>query len=259
MHLGFAAGQGHGEAADQPAQILVPEPRRSDDQRRFRGQLPPEAAAALVYRAVGVGLVAGLSRATSPPREMRQHPIGTGPFKFVEFKPNESHQADPQPGLLEAGPALSRRHRVHDHPQRLDLDPGARRPQVRPHRAGLRAGLAVEGDQEPGARHELRDQQLEHQPHRDHQPRRAAVRQSRTAPGDHAGARPQGLYRHHRRGPGRDRRDDAAAAQRRLGHAGGDAAHAARLRPRRREEPGAGAARSCKSSATGRTSGWRSR
>jgi peptide/nickel transport system substrate-binding protein len=25
-----------------------------------------------------------------PPREMRQHPVGTGPFKFVEFKPNES-------------------------------------------------------------------------------------------------------------------------------------------------------------------------
>jgi peptide/nickel transport system substrate-binding protein len=24
-----------------------------------------------------------------PPREMRAHPIGTGPFKFVEFKPNE--------------------------------------------------------------------------------------------------------------------------------------------------------------------------
>jgi peptide/nickel transport system substrate-binding protein len=25
-----------------------------------------------------------------PPRDVRQHPIGTGPFKFVEFKPNES-------------------------------------------------------------------------------------------------------------------------------------------------------------------------
>jgi peptide/nickel transport system substrate-binding protein len=25
-----------------------------------------------------------------PPRDMRQHPVGTGPFKFVEFKPNES-------------------------------------------------------------------------------------------------------------------------------------------------------------------------
>jgi peptide/nickel transport system substrate-binding protein len=24
-----------------------------------------------------------------PPREMRQHPIGTGPFKFVEYKPNQ--------------------------------------------------------------------------------------------------------------------------------------------------------------------------
>jgi peptide/nickel transport system substrate-binding protein len=23
------------------------------------------------------------------PRDMRTHPIGTGPFKFVEFKPNE--------------------------------------------------------------------------------------------------------------------------------------------------------------------------
>src|SRR5207237_1200368 len=25
-----------------------------------------------------------------PARDMRQHPVGTGPFKFVEFKPNES-------------------------------------------------------------------------------------------------------------------------------------------------------------------------
>src|SRR5467141_751927 len=24
-----------------------------------------------------------------PPRELRSHPIGTGPFKFIEFKPNE--------------------------------------------------------------------------------------------------------------------------------------------------------------------------
>ena len=25
-----------------------------------------------------------------PPAQMRQHPIGTGPFKFVEYKPNET-------------------------------------------------------------------------------------------------------------------------------------------------------------------------
>ena len=53
-----------------------------------------------------------------PPREMRQHPIGTGPFKFVEFKPNEIDQGGAQPGLLEEGPALSRRHRIHDHQER---------------------------------------------------------------------------------------------------------------------------------------------
>ena len=53
---------------------------------------------------------------------MRQHPIGTGPFKFVEFKPNEYIKLVEEPGLLEAGPALSRRHRIHDHPEPLDRD-----------------------------------------------------------------------------------------------------------------------------------------
>ena len=49
-----------------------------------------------------------------PAREMRQHPIGTGPFKFVEFKPNEYIKVTKN-RLLEEGQALSRRHRVHDH------------------------------------------------------------------------------------------------------------------------------------------------
>ena len=31
-----------------------------------------------------------------PAAQMRQHPIGTGPFKFVEFKPNERIGTDPQ-------------------------------------------------------------------------------------------------------------------------------------------------------------------
>ncbi len=50
--------------------------------------------------------------ATSRRRDMRPHPIGTGPFKFVEFKPNEVDQGGPKPGLLEEGSALSRRHRI---------------------------------------------------------------------------------------------------------------------------------------------------
>ena len=48
-----------------------------------------------------------------PPAQMRTQPIGTGPFKFVEFKQNEIDQAGQEPGLLEEGPALSRRHRIH--------------------------------------------------------------------------------------------------------------------------------------------------
>jgi peptide/nickel transport system substrate-binding protein len=37
------------------------------------------------------------------PREMRQHPIGTGPFKFVEFKPNERITVTRNPDYWKAG------------------------------------------------------------------------------------------------------------------------------------------------------------
>ena len=50
-----------------------------------------------------------------PAAQMRTHPIGTGPFKFVEFKQNESIKLDEERELLEEGPAIPRRHRVHDH------------------------------------------------------------------------------------------------------------------------------------------------
>jgi len=33
-----------------------------------------------------------------PPRDMRQHPIGTGPFKFIGFKPNEYIKVTRNPG-----------------------------------------------------------------------------------------------------------------------------------------------------------------
>ncbi len=38
-----------------------------------------------------------------PPRDMRQHPIGTGPFKFVEFKPNESIRLARNPDYWKPG------------------------------------------------------------------------------------------------------------------------------------------------------------
>jgi len=38
-----------------------------------------------------------------PPGDMRQHPIGTGPFKFVEFKPNERITLTRNPDYWKAG------------------------------------------------------------------------------------------------------------------------------------------------------------
>ena len=38
-----------------------------------------------------------------PPAQMRQHPIGTGPFKFVEFKPNESIKVVRNPDYWKKG------------------------------------------------------------------------------------------------------------------------------------------------------------
>ncbi|MBV9202485.1 MAG: ABC transporter substrate-binding protein [Alphaproteobacteria bacterium] len=38
-----------------------------------------------------------------PAREMRQHPIGTGPFKFVEFKPNDSIKLTRNPDYWKPG------------------------------------------------------------------------------------------------------------------------------------------------------------
>ena len=89
---------------------------------------------------------------------MRQHPIGTGPFKFVEFKPNEYIKVAQEPRLLEAGPALSRRHRVRHHPQPLDRDPRLYRRQVRHDLAVLRHPAAgARHRQEQAPQRDLRD------------------------------------------------------------------------------------------------------
>jgi len=37
------------------------------------------------------------------PREMRQHPIGTGPFRFVEYKPNQSIKVERNPDYWKPG------------------------------------------------------------------------------------------------------------------------------------------------------------
>ena len=102
------------------------------------------------------------------PADMRTHPIGTGPFKFVEFKANESIKLAKNPGLLEEGPALSRRHRIHHHHEPLDRDPRLHRRQVRHDVPDRSVDPAAEGRQVAGAERGVRgraDQRL-HQHHR---------------------------------------------------------------------------------------------
>ena len=41
------------------------------------------------------------------PSEMRQHPIGTGPFKFAEFKPNERVTLTRNPDYWKSGGPIS--------------------------------------------------------------------------------------------------------------------------------------------------------
>src|SRR5438874_4946913 len=102
MYLGPPAREDAGKIAPQPPQGVVPQPRRGHHGGRRRGHLPSEAAAALSAGAAGVRRVAGLSVHVSP-AQMRQHPIGTDPFKFVEYKPNESVRLTRNPDYWKPG------------------------------------------------------------------------------------------------------------------------------------------------------------
>ena len=77
-------------------------------------------------------------------------------------------QAHPQSGLLEEGPAASRRHRVHHHPEPFDRDPGVCRRQVRHDVPDRGIDPAAQGRQGAGAERDLRGRadQRQHQHHR---------------------------------------------------------------------------------------------
>ena len=188
---------------------------------------------------------------------MRTNPIGTGPFKFVEFKPNESIKLVTQPGLLEEGPALSRRHRIHDHPEPLDRDPRLRRRQVRhdlPDRghdpaAEGREGAGAEGGLRARARPTSRTNLIVNRETR-------AVRQCRRCA---ARWRWRSTARPSSTSWPRARRDIGGAMlpppEGVWGMPPEELTNAARLRRRRGEEPRRGAQDHGEASATGRTSG----
>ena len=151
------------------------------------------------------------------PGDMRTHPIGTGPFKFVEFKANESIKLVRNPDYLKKG---------LPHLDGIEFT-------IIPNRStailGFVAGkfdmtfptevsipllkdVKIAGA-EGGVRG--RAEQRLHQHH--HQLVLAAVRQSRHPPRAGAGARPQGVHLDHVRGPGRYRRHHAAGARQACG------------------------------------------
>ena len=55
------------------------------------------------------------------------------PVQIRRIQAERTHQSGAQSGLLEAGPPLPRRHRIYDHPERIDADAGLCRRQVRFH------------------------------------------------------------------------------------------------------------------------------
>jgi len=101
MHLGSAAGQASETLRVNPRKewyrnldtVLV----KADDEVTFKLKRRQPAF---------VALLASGSRGLSVPRagrEMRRRPIGTGPFKFVEFKPNELIRVARNPNYWKPG------------------------------------------------------------------------------------------------------------------------------------------------------------
>ena len=94
--------QGKGEAASQLPRGLVLQSRRGHDQRRteatFHLKRPQPAFLSLLASGYSPIYPCHVS-----PRDMRTHPVGTGPFKFVEYKPNQSIKVARNPDYWKPG------------------------------------------------------------------------------------------------------------------------------------------------------------
>ena len=169
--------------------------------------------------------------------DMRTKPIGTGPFKFVEFKSNESVKVVRNPDYWRKG---------HPYLDGIDWRVISNR--------STRALAFVAGEFDmtfsldftvaitKDVQSQLPKAICELQPTNNSfnlivNRERGAVQQCADPVGAGAGARPQGLRRHHHRRQGQDRRRHAGRSRGPVGHAAGGCRDAAGLRCRRREEP----------------------
>src|SRR4030095_6722979 len=131
--------------------------------------------------------------------------------KIRRVQAERDDQGDAQPGLLEAGAALSRRDRLYDHQRPGDGGAGIHRGQGRYDFPVFPAHPAAQRRAQRGLAGQLRNNaQRRRQRASAGEPGYAAVRQSGNAASDGAGHRPQGIHRHPRPRSGRCRRRVAA-------------------------------------------------
>jgi len=102
MHLGHVGRDFEREVPCEPAEGVVQEPCRGHHKGDFEVtfHLKRPQPAFLMVLASGYSPVYPCHIA---PRDMRQHPVGTGPFKFVEFKPNEHIKVTRNPDYWKEG------------------------------------------------------------------------------------------------------------------------------------------------------------
>ena len=178
MHLGSLDRQVAREAASQPAQVMVWQPRRGDSRWRPRGHISLPAAAAGLPRTARLRVLGRLSLS----RAAGGNAAASDRYRPVQIRrvqTQRAHHADAQPRLLEARPPVSRWYRIHNHPRPLDGKPRFRRGEARLDRDN---SAVVKGHQEPGARRDLRGDPGRDQPQPDHQPRCACRGRSRALP-----------------------------------------------------------------------------
>ena len=254
MHLARLDRQGWaGGIQSQPAQGLVLQLGRGDDQRRPRGHLPSACAAAVVPDAARLRLFTGLSLPRLATRDAHQADWDR-PVQVRRAAAQCVDQIRAQSRLLEARQALRRCHRDAHHRKPLDANSGLRRRRVRHDLRSRHHGAADEGRAGASAQGRVpaRPHQRQHQS--GGQCRRPAVRQSEDPQSHGAGDRSPGLHRHSDRGQGGDGCRHAAGPGGAMGAARPRSCQAARLRQRRAKKSGAKRARSWPGSATGRAS-----
>ncbi len=91
------------------------------------------------------------------PRDMRSHPIGTGPFKFVEFKPNEHIRLTRNPDYWKKDRPYLDGIEYTMLKSRSTVDIGVHRREIRPDFCRQRLDPADARHPEPNARGDLRD------------------------------------------------------------------------------------------------------